>query len=138
MSPQMLHKIFRVAKRKYFQWLLGIGEKRDQKHFVLSHIEKAPVKRQTLQAKTKRSGSFKYFFYSENSRVQVCRLFFLNTVSIKQDFIYETFNQQVQPGVIRPSKSGKTNNKKLPDVVLQGIRNISILTHAWNHIIVGH
>ena len=99
------------------------GEKRDQKHFVLSHIEKAPVKRQTLQAKTKRSGSFKYFFYSENSRVQVCRLFFLNTVSIKQDFIYETFNQQVQPGVIRPSKSGKTNNKKLPDVVLQGIRN---------------
>ncbi|GFN97498.1 hypothetical protein PoB_002400400 [Plakobranchus ocellatus] len=67
--------------------------------------------------------TMKYYFCSKDSQVQMCRHFFMNTLSISKDFIYGAPNQH-SDGVLTPSKQGRHDkHKKVKETVVQDVRD---------------
>lgn len=81
----------RVRVFKYF-WSLTTAEKND---FYTKFIIRINVKRKrkTTKDATKRTATFCYYFPFADKRLQVCHLFFRNTLGISSRMIYRTFKK---------------------------------------------
>ncbi|GFO49879.1 hypothetical protein PoB_007638400 [Plakobranchus ocellatus] len=98
------------------------GDKREQRHFILKHVERCLAIRKRVGS-NRRMITMKYYFYSKDSQVQVCRHFFMNTLSISKDFIYGTPYQH-SDGVLTSSKQGRHDkHKKVKETVVQDVRD---------------
>ncbi|GFO41700.1 DNA repair protein rhp54 [Plakobranchus ocellatus] len=91
------------------------GDKREQRHFILKHVERCLAIRKRVGS-NRRMITMKYYFYSKDSPVQVCRHFFMNTFSISKDFICGTLNQH-SDGVLYDK------HKKVKETVVQDVRD---------------
>ncbi|GFN76019.1 hypothetical protein PoB_000252500 [Plakobranchus ocellatus] len=98
------------------------GDKREQRRFILKHVERCLAIRKRVGS-NRRIITMNIFFYSKDSRVQVCRHFLMNTLSVSKDFIYGALKQHSN-GVLTPPKQGRHDkHKKVKETVVQDVRD---------------
>lgn len=89
----------------------------------MRHVQELPVTRKRVGS-DKRSSTFHYFFQSNKERHEVCRTFFINTLDLKRDFVYNTLRRQSCTGGLIQNLQGKHGNqRKTDDNLLQGVRD---------------
>ena len=71
------------SRKKIFDVFWGYEDKVAQRLFLARHVIPTPAKRHLTGSK-KKEKMMMYHFYSESKKVQVCRLFFLQTLDIKK------------------------------------------------------
>ena len=81
-------RINNTTREEIFNYYWGLQDRVEQRHFISRHVEQGDVKRRMLDSKQDRNCTNRYFLYSQEERIQVCRVFFLNTLDIKKDVIY--------------------------------------------------
>ncbi|GFR61147.1 elongation factor 4 [Elysia marginata] len=60
----------------------------------------------------------------KNDRESVCRIFFLKTLALKPDFVYNTVRSVTNTGTLELSHQGTHGNqRKIDQTIVQGIRN---------------
>lgn len=67
---------------------------KEQYDFFNTYIKRADVKTHKSDSTTNRRYTFIYFFQRNESLYRVCRKFFLNTLSIREQKIYRCFKRQ--------------------------------------------
>lgn len=73
---------------------------------------------------SRRTFTFLYYLPNETSNVQVCKIFFLNTLSISSQTVRTVFNKMSSVGNITEDRRGKaTKNSLLDESVKQSVRN---------------
>lgn len=116
-------KFSEERRKTIFNELWDMGDKREQQHFLLRHVEERPAQRRRVGS-DKRTTTFHYYFLTADlTREEVCRVFFLNTLDIKRDYVYNTIRRQSSTGLLRPNCQGKHGKqKKTTEALLQGVR----------------
>lgn len=72
-------------------WSLSIEEK---KAFMLKYIKRIHVKRPTtINKQSRRSNTFCYYFTLRDKKLQVCKIFYLNTLGISSKVVYNLFKK---------------------------------------------
>lgn len=82
--------------------------------FYCKFIKRTEVKRKRIQDSTKKKHTFEYYLQAANLRIhRVCKIFFLNTLSIdeKRVYYYFTHLHDQEHGIPFPRKKGKTIKK---------------------------
>lgn len=65
-----------------------------------------------------------YFFEVHGQRLQICKTFFLNTLSISEMFFMTALSKKYNGGLIEPDQRGKkVPPNKLDEEIRDGIRN---------------
>ena len=105
------------VREKIFTNYWSIGDKREQRLFILKHVERHLANRKRVGS-DKRNVTFKYYLYTGDSRLQVCRHFFLNTLDVGRDFIYGTMDMHSATGTLKPTKQGAHSNHVNTDETL--------------------
>lgn len=94
-----------------FDRFWAMGNKKDQSTFVSTAVEISAIKRASTEKKMNRDSSFKYFFWKGETKTQVCRKFFLNTLDLKKDYVMGTVRRKDEFGMLRDVQSGKHENR---------------------------
>ena len=97
-----------------------------QKDFILSCVKAAPPKCQRIRTGTgtKKLSSRKYYFRKNNSKLQVCKMFFLKTLHISHGPVDKALKGSNDIGVFDdPDKRGhNVPPNKTPDEVIQRVK----------------
>ncbi|GFO11068.1 DNA repair protein rhp54 [Plakobranchus ocellatus] len=101
-----------IERKDMFDRFWALGNKKDQNCFIASTVEKCAIKRATCDKRINRQCSFKYFFWKGDSKIQVCRLFFLNTLDLKKDYVMGTVRRKDEYGILQDGQTGKHGNRK--------------------------
>ena len=114
-------------RKEIFEDYWALGDKREQQHFIVRHVEERTVTRKRVGSE-KRNTTCHYFLNKKesNSREQVCRTFFLNTMDIGRDFVYNTIRKVSGTGTLKGSLQGKHGCQ--PKI------NESLIKEVENHI----
>lgn len=122
--PRRCTTLFTEADRRViFDRFWALSNKKDQSIFVATAVEKWAIKRATCDKTIKRDSSFKYFFWKGDAKTQVCRVFFLNTLDLKKDYVMGTVRRKDEFGMPRDVQSGKhENRKKWSDQVIDSVK----------------
>ena len=95
-TAQCIHKCtinFSMEERKKLHeqfWKFTEFEKRK---FFTKHVERIAKKRQYVKAASRRTYTYVYYFHLLCKRLQVCKIFFLNTLDICSSKIYLYFEK---------------------------------------------
>ena len=111
------------VREKIFTNYWSNGDKREQRLFILKHVERHLAKRKRVGSDN-RNVTFKYYLYTGDSRLQVCRHFFLNTLDVGRDFIYGTMDMHSATGTLKPTKQGAhSNHVKTDETLLKEVKD---------------
>ncbi|KAL4705130.1 hypothetical protein ACJJTC_005509 [Scirpophaga incertulas] len=83
-GDKITHEQREAIMQKYYE----LGDHERQWRFIANLIQAEDVKRITTVRKNNRTQSIKYFFLIETKKVQVCKVFFINTLSISHQIVY--------------------------------------------------
>ncbi|CAG9791657.1 unnamed protein product [Diatraea saccharalis] len=75
-------------REEIFKSYYRLGDHERQWQFIVQHTSAEPIKRMTLDRKNNRIQSVKYYLPINNTKLQVCRLFFKNTLNVTHQTIY--------------------------------------------------
>ena len=105
------------VRKKIFANYWSIGDKRGQRLFILRHVERHLAKKKRVGI-DKKNVNFKYYLYTGDSRLQVYRHFFRNTLYVGRDFILGTIDIHSATGTLKPTKQGTHSNHRKTDETL--------------------
>lgn len=94
-----LHSDFYKLANRELQW-----------QYITRHVKSSNVKKVTVNRKSNRSQTLKYYFPLNNEETQVCKVFFLNTLSITEQIIY-TALEKIKRNESLIDKRGKHQNR---------------------------
>nr|CAH7721052.1 unnamed protein product [Callosobruchus chinensis] len=81
-----------------------------KRQFIASHVQQLPIERRrerTSERKNKRQYTNRYTFESKSRLINVCKTFFLNTLSISQQTVDTAISKKREGGILSPDKRGK-------------------------------
>ena len=88
----------------------GSGDVTLQRNFLTKFCKKKKQKKRNRSGKSSnRTFSFSWYLPGENQYMRVCKLFFLNTLSISDQAVY-TAHRKSSQGIIELEKRGKSNS----------------------------
>lgn len=121
-----------VIFNKYFYELNDYNRKRD---YLLSCMEKAPIKRTYVLHTSNRSSTFRYFVSVDNVEKEVCRKFILSTLDISEKLLRYTRDNKIDLYVSKYDKRGKQPPKiKTADDIIGNVdRFIQMLPAVPSH-----
>ncbi|XP_031329351.1 uncharacterized protein LOC116160305 [Photinus pyralis] len=116
------------ARQKLFDYYYELNQ--NEKYVFLKQVTERYVKgRKTTEGPSRRAYSFKYFFKVQEERIQVCKSFFLGTLSISQKPIYTVHS--VDRDTPKKDMRGKTGTRKLSSenkqVVIDHINKFNVV-----------
>lgn len=93
--------------------------------YVASHVIAKHVSRRVVQEREfRRNVTLHYFFEVCGQRLQVCKTFFLNTLSISEMYVKTALAKKINGGIVEPDQRGKkVPPNKLDEEIRDGIRN---------------
>ncbi|CAG9793319.1 unnamed protein product [Diatraea saccharalis] len=80
--------VLNIKLKKYYIKYYRLGDRERQWQFIVQHTSAEPIKRITLDRKNNIIQSVKYYLPINNTKLQVCRLFFKNTLNVIHQTIY--------------------------------------------------
>ena len=108
---------FNNEKRQdIFNIYWGYQDKVAQQLFLSRHVVPGPSKRKR-RSSDKKDTMMQYFFYSDQEKVQVCRVFFLQTLDLKKDVVYRLMKDSTDGKVKAGTSSGGPHNTISPEVI---------------------
>ena len=111
------------ARKEILNSYWGLGDRVEQRHFLTRHVEKCDKKRSRVGSpKKKRESNFKYYFYSEDDKVNVCRSYFLQTLDITKDSVYRLM-AGYKRGQVTIAKSGGHGLNKYSEASIEHVKN---------------
>lgn len=81
-------RITRVQREALLQQYYELGDHELQWRYIANHTIAEDVKRITVVRKNNRTQSIKYYFHLDGEKMQVCKTFFINTLSISHQTVY--------------------------------------------------
>jgi len=102
---------------KYWYELIDYNRKRD---YLLSCMEKSPIKRTYVLHETNRSYTFRYFVCVDNVEKEVCRKFILSTLDISEKLLRYTLDNSIDLYVSKHDNRGKQPAKNKTSKVIMG------------------
>lgn len=93
-------------RENIFQSYWDQGNLQSQREFIVRHVKKEPVKRQTAGPESRRQATLQYFFPFQNQSLQVCQMFFLNTLGISFRTVRTSLKKVTVTGTIEKDKRG--------------------------------
>lgn len=98
-----------------------------KRQFIASHVQQIPIQRRRERnnlRERRRQHTNKYFFEINKNKINVCKKFFLNTLSISQQYVDTAIAKKREGGLISPDKRGShTPGNKISPEVRQSVRN---------------
>lgn len=89
----------------------------NKKIYVLQHSQQLAVQRHRARKNDaiRRQNSFKYFLNVDGIEKRVCKVMFLNTLSISSKYVYSAHENKTTCNLPVPSKWGKHKKKTIPE-----------------------
>lgn len=117
---------------KYWYELKDYNRKRD---YLLSCMEKAPIKRTYVLHTSNRSSTYRYFVSVDNVEKEVCRKFVLSTLDISEKLLRYTRDNKIDLYVSKHDNRGKQPSKnKTANVTIGNVdRFIQMLPAVPSH-----
>ncbi|KAL5234327.1 hypothetical protein ACI65C_001737 [Semiaphis heraclei] len=117
---------------KYWYELNDYNRKRD---YLLSCMEKAPIKRTYVLHTSNRSSTYRYFVSVDNVEKEVCRKFILSTLDISEKLLRYTRDNKIDLYVSKHDNRGKQPSKnKTANVIIGNVdRFIQMLPAVPSH-----
>lgn len=104
-------KISEQSRKTLFNVYWKLGDINKQRQFIINCVSKHNKERKrTKSDNSRRNSSLKYFFCIEDVEVEVCKIFFLNTLSISETTV-TTALKKVANGVVEDDNRGKTRKR---------------------------
>ncbi|XP_075987741.1 uncharacterized protein LOC142984195 [Anticarsia gemmatalis] len=119
----LFDKFYKLSDREH-QWM-----------YIIKHTTTENIKRMTLERKNNRTQTIKYFFSLNQVQVFVCKIFFLNTLSIHEQMVYTALEKFKTEESITDFR-GKHNNRprKMSSVTESSIeKHISLFPKVESH-----
>lgn len=118
--------------KKYWQ----MGDVERQREYLLRHITKSsPVRKSGT--KRPRKTTLSYFFYIRGTKVEVCQVFFLQTLGISTRTISTVLSKNDSNGNLDSDRRGKhRNQRKIPDEIRRQVReHIEMFPRVEGHYV---
>ncbi|CAF4832257.1 unnamed protein product [Pieris macdunnoughi] len=105
------------AWKKIYESFRALGSLDAQRQFIIQHVTKDKKKRSTTSGRSRKESTHHYHFTIRNEKVTVCRVFFLNTLNIKEGIVRGALKKVSPEGVVMPENRGKKcpPNKLAPE-----------------------
>lgn len=81
-------KINQQQRESIMQQYYQLANHELQWQFIAKHTIAEEIKKVTINRKNNRTQTIKYYFYLDTEKVQVCKTFFINTLSISHQTVY--------------------------------------------------
>lgn len=124
-SEELRYSVFKAfwdledinRQRDYIAKYVNVDKKARNRRRKIENLEQ-------LDENSKRTFTFTYYFPAETSKVQVCKIFFLNTLSISAQTVRTVFNKMSSVGTVSEDRRGKAcKNSMLDESIKQTVRN---------------
>jgi len=90
-----------------------IGDINHQRQFIADHVGRTVTARpQKDISDSRRQLSYRYQMSNNNTKYTVCKVFFLDTLGIKEDVVYGAFAKKCSSGVVETDRRGKHNKHR--------------------------
>lgn len=96
-------------RRSIFSGYYKLASHNEKSLFLINHTERTTKTRKTTNEENppRRNFSFKYYFTVKNKKLQVCKTYFLSTLSISQKSIYNVHNNKdIDTNIPKPDGRG--------------------------------
>ena len=114
-SRKCRNKFSEEERKTIFEEFWNLGNTDLQRNFIVRTTTTKPTERKTTKkVSSRRDKTYQHFFYKDELAVQVCQTFYLDTLSITQQWI-RTALQKVssQTGVLELDKRGKHSHPQV-------------------------
>jgi hypothetical protein len=119
-------KITETQRENIFDEYWGLGDYNLQKAFINSSVTQKSTKRNTKDAQKNRNITRKYAFTINDTRIEVCKTFYINTLDETNSRIESAFAFRKSGSVVtNTDRRGKheTRPNKIPDVIRNDIKD---------------
>lgn len=99
-----------------------LGDHGLQRNFVVSNSHKVTPQYRYLKEGSGRGYNIAYYFTIDESRIRVCKQFFMKTLDIGDKFIRNCWKKIDECGVLEKEKRGKHTKKKVDDGLKEQVR----------------
>ncbi|CAG4972917.1 unnamed protein product [Colias eurytheme] len=130
-------KVTHEQREYIMQQYYKIGDHERQWQYIVNHTLVEDVKRITVERKRTRTHSIKYFFTIDSNKIQVCKTFFINTLSISHQTVY-TALEKSKPEENFMDKRGRHENRprKMPILTEESIiKHIELFPTVESHYV---
>lgn len=130
-------KITHEQREYIMQQYYKIGDHERQWQYIVNHTLVEDVKRITVERKRTRTQSIKYFFIIDSNKIQVCKTFFINTLSISHQTVY-TALEKSKPEENFIDRRGRHENRprKMPILTEESIiKHIELFPTVESHYV---
>lgn len=97
-------------RQAIFDSYYKLSDHERQWDFILIHTKSETIKKMTIDRKNSRTQTVKYYFMVNNTKIQVCRKFFLNTLCISNQVIYMALEKLQSKNELKDNR-GKHDNR---------------------------
>lgn len=125
-------KITDAERETIFKSYWGLGETLRRQNYIVGSTQKVEKRRSKLNST--RGHPVKYFFRNgpEQTRIDVCEQFFLNTLDISRRTVHYSLKRSVH-GAVRKTPAGPPSNKMPADIVQSVKSHIESINKVESH-----